>query len=72
MLYFHLYSVKEIFFAFFFWPQDMQDLSSPARYQSVLPAVEMWGLNHWATREVPAFLTTVTSNPTIKYQPYQT
>ena len=28
------------------------DLSSPTRYQTHVPCIERWILNHWTTREV--------------------
>ena len=33
-------------------PHSVHDLSSPIRIKPVPPAVEMWSLNHWTTREV--------------------
>ena len=33
----------------------MQDFSSPTSIEPVLPALEVWSLNHWTTREVLKF-----------------
>ena len=34
-------------------PRSIQDLSSPTRYQILIPCIERLILNHWTTREVP-------------------
>ena len=41
-------------------PQNMWNLSSPARDQTHAPAVEMQSLNHWAAREVSVAAVTFT------------
>ena len=50
------------FFFFFFLAtlHSMWDLSSPTRYQTWAPALEVWSLNHWTTREVPHRLLHIT------------
>ena len=46
-------------FIYLFWlhrhkdPCSLQNLSSPTRDQTMLPAVEAQSLNHWMAREVP-------------------
>ena len=42
-----------LFFKFFTTWGSLSDLSSPTRYQTVPPSVEVWTLNHWTWKEVP-------------------
>ena len=35
-------------------PLDRQDLILPTRVKPALPALEVWSLNHWTTREAPS------------------
>ena len=37
---------------FFFWSQGMWDLISLTRYQTCIPCIGKWSLNHWITRKV--------------------
>ena len=37
----------------YFWPCGLQDLSSPTRDWTCVPAVEALSPNHWTTREFP-------------------
>ena len=56
---FCLYTLACFFFFFFnliFWPFHAAcgDLHSPTRIKPMSSAVEVWSLNHWTTRQVPA------------------
>ena len=58
-----LHGLSPFFFFFFFFLatlHSMWDLSSPTRYQTWAPALEVWSLNHWTTREVPHRLLHIT------------
>ena len=46
----------QAFFFFLALPRVVWDLNSPNRDQTVAPALEAQGLNHWATKEVPRLL----------------
>ena len=36
-----------------FWPRGKWNLNSPTRDQTCTPCIGRWGLNTWATREIP-------------------
>ena len=52
----HTFSICSSFFFFLALPRVVWDLNSPNRDQTVAPALEAQGLNHWATEEVPRLL----------------
>ena len=50
---FKFVTILFLFYALFFWPRGMWDLSFLNRDQTCIPCVVRWILNNWTTREVP-------------------
>ena len=53
MVFIEFVKIFPLFYALFFWPWGMWDLSSPNRDRTHTPCIGRWSLNHWTTREVP-------------------